>query len=131
MPLAFFFRSINFIGDFRMTAVKRRCLSCGKAFQRTQPKDRRKHCRDCRPSSSPKMMGGNPLLQRGNLGRRGAQSTELAGERVNSPSRYLRTRNGKIVPDSKWPGMYRIKWRDGSLSDIVNYTRASAALLGL
>jgi hypothetical protein len=27
--------------------------------------------------------------------------------------------------------MYRIKWRDGRLSDMVNYTRASAALRGL
>jgi hypothetical protein len=43
----------------------------------------------------------------------------------------LTTRAGKIVPDPKWPGMYRIKWRNGRLSDMVNYTRAAAALRGL
>jgi hypothetical protein len=42
--------------------------------------------------------------------------------------RPLSTRAGKIVPDAKWPGMYRIKWRGGALSDMVNYTRAADAL---
>jgi hypothetical protein len=41
------------------------------------------------------------------------------------------TRDGEIVPDAKWSGMYRIKWRAGGLSDMINYTRASAALRGL
>jgi len=47
------------------------------------------------------------------------------------PNRPLQTRDGEIVRDAKWPGMYRIKWRDGRLSDMVNYTRAAAALRGL
>jgi len=34
----------------------------------------------------------------------------------------------RIVVDSKRPGMYRIKRPDGSLSDIVNLTRARDAL---
>jgi hypothetical protein len=34
----------------------------------------------------------------------------------------------RIVPDPKWPGMYRIKRPDGSLSDMVNLTRARDAL---
>ena len=29
-----------------------------------------------------------------------------------------------IVPDAKWPGMYRIRRPDGTLSDMVNLTRA-------
>lgn len=33
-----------------------------------------------------------------------------------------------IVPDGCWPGMYRIRFRDGSLSDMVNLTRAKDAL---
>lgn len=32
-----------------------------------------------------------------------------------------------IVPDGKWPGMYRIHLPDGSLSDMVNVTRAKDA----
>jgi hypothetical protein len=43
-------------------------------------------------------------------------------------NRPLQTRHGVIVPDAQWPGMYRIKWRDGRLSDMANYTRAADAL---
>ena len=35
----------------------------------------------------------------------------------------------RIVSDLKWPGMYRIKRRDGSLTDMVSLTRAKEALL--
>jgi hypothetical protein len=35
----------------------------------------------------------------------------------------------RIVPDPKWPGMYRVRRPDGSLSDMVNLTRAKDALL--
>jgi hypothetical protein len=35
----------------------------------------------------------------------------------------------RIVPHPKWPGMYRIRRRDGSLTDMVNLTRAKDALL--
>jgi hypothetical protein len=34
----------------------------------------------------------------------------------------------KAIADVKWPGMYRTKWRDGRVSDMVNYTRAVDAL---
>src|SRR5262245_4304832 len=44
----------------------------------------------------------------------------------------LRRKPGKvdprIVPDPKWPAMYRIKRPDGLLSDMVNLTRARDAL---
>jgi hypothetical protein len=32
-----------------------------------------------------------------------------------------------VVPDAKWPGMYRVRLPDGSLSDMVNLTRANEA----
>jgi hypothetical protein len=35
----------------------------------------------------------------------------------------------RIVPDQKWPGMYRIRLRGGTLSDMVNLTRAKEALV--
>jgi hypothetical protein len=31
------------------------------------------------------------------------------------------------VPDAKWPGMYRLVRPDGSLSEMVNLTRAKDA----
>jgi hypothetical protein len=34
----------------------------------------------------------------------------------------------RIVPDAKWPGMYRIRLPDGSLSDMLNLTRAKDAV---
>jgi hypothetical protein len=36
-----------------------------------------------------------------------------------------------IVPDKHYPGMYRLRLPDGSLSDIVNLTRAKDALAAL
>jgi hypothetical protein len=33
-----------------------------------------------------------------------------------------------IVPDAKWPGMYRMRRPDGSLSDMVNLARVKDAL---
>jgi hypothetical protein len=36
----------------------------------------------------------------------------------------------RIVPDSQWAGMYRIRRPDGTLSDMVNLARAKEALAG-
>jgi hypothetical protein len=33
-----------------------------------------------------------------------------------------------IVPDQKWPGMYRIRLPDGGLSDMINLTRVKDAI---
>lgn len=34
----------------------------------------------------------------------------------------------KIVKDKKWPGMYRIKLDDGTLTEMANLTRAKDAM---
>ena len=49
---------------------------------------------------------------------------------VRPPKRLLQTDDGEIIADAKWPGMYRVKWRDGGVSDMVNYIRAKWLLLG-
>jgi hypothetical protein len=36
-----------------------------------------------------------------------------------------------IVPDAKWPNMYRLRFADGRLSDMVNLTRAKDALAAM
>jgi hypothetical protein len=36
-----------------------------------------------------------------------------------------------IVPDTKWPGMYRLRFADDSLSDMLNLTRAKDALAAM
>jgi hypothetical protein len=40
-------------------------------------------------------------------------------------NRQLRS---KVVPDSTYPNMYRVRWPDGRLSDMVNLTRANDAV---
>ena len=39
--------------------------------------------------------------------------------------------DSRIVPDSKWPGMYRVRLPAGGLSDMVNLMRAKNALRAL
>jgi hypothetical protein len=34
----------------------------------------------------------------------------------------------KAIPDDKWQGMWRVRWPDGRLSDMVNLTRAKDAI---
>jgi hypothetical protein len=35
----------------------------------------------------------------------------------------------KVVPDAKWSGMWRVQYREGALSDMVNLSRAKDAAL--
>jgi hypothetical protein len=44
-------------------------------------------------------------------------------------SRKLSKFDPRIAADPKWPGMYRIRRRDGSLTDMVSLSRAKDALL--
>jgi len=50
------------------------------------------------------------------------------GATLRQPRKPSKT-NPRIVADPKWPGMYRIKRPDGSLTDMVSLTRAKDALL--
>jgi hypothetical protein len=36
-----------------------------------------------------------------------------------------------VVPDTRWPDMWRIAWPDGQLSDMVNLTRAKDAAVAI
>ena len=36
-----------------------------------------------------------------------------------------------IEPDARWPGMWRVQLSDGSLSDMVNLTRARDAAMSI
>lgn len=38
---------------------------------------------------------------------------------------------GEIVPDEKWPGMWRIRHPNGTLSDMANLSRAKDAAMAL
>ena len=49
---------------------------------------------------------------------------ELSGARTIVPDPIA---GGVIVPDPDWPNMYRIRLLDGTLSDMVNLSRAKDA----
>jgi hypothetical protein len=57
------------------------------------------------------------------------QPTEISNE-IRSILRVGRGQLGavSIEPDGRWPNMYRLRYPDGSLSDMVNLTRAKDAL---
>jgi hypothetical protein len=40
----------------------------------------------------------------------------------------LSARRPKVVPDAAHPGMWRVQWPDGRLSDMTNLTRAKDAV---
>ena len=44
------------------------------------------------------------------------------GETLTAPQARALPRG--IVPDANWPGMYRVQLADGTLSDMVNLSRA-------
>ena len=56
------------------------------------------------------------------------QPTEISSETrpKNTTSAVV-----SIVPDAVWPGMYRLRFPDGRLSDMVNLTRAKDALAAM
>jgi hypothetical protein len=55
----------------------------------------------------------------------GATDTHTAPKTapVTHQTRVPRALPAGIVPDAKWPGMYRVVRPDGSLSEMVNLTR--------
>ena len=40
----------------------------------------------------------------------------------------MSARKPKVVPDAAHPGMWRVRWPDGRLSDMTNLTRAKDAV---
>jgi hypothetical protein len=54
----------------------------------------------------------------------GAQGADPACARPG----HLNSRKPKVVPDAAHPSMWRVRWPDGSLSDITNLTRAKDAV---
>jgi hypothetical protein len=59
-----------------------------------------------------------------------ATSIPWEGENQGRGSPKKPALDRRIVPDAKWPGMYRVRLPGGSLTDMVNLTRARDALLG-
>src|SRR5262249_23706799 len=52
-------------------------------------------------------------------------------EAIEAKKPEAATRYVAFVPDERFPGMYRLKRTDGTLSDMVNLTRAKKALAAM
>ena len=62
--------------------------------------------------------------------RRATRGALKSAQGISATSRLSVTRNlgPRIVADEHWPGMYRVRLSDGSLSDMTNLTRTRDAL---
>src|SRR5262245_50464301 len=91
------------------------CHQCGKPL----PATARRHARFCSPAH-------RAAHHRSSIADRLPRVRFLTGAGRDNPAAmapYV-----AIVPDTAFPGMYRLKRTDGSLSDMVNLTRARDAL---
>jgi hypothetical protein len=66
-------------------------------------------------------------------GRRGpaVRSIKSSASTADTPNKKTGVARYRLVPDGRWPGMWRIRRPDGTLTDMVNLTRAKDALLHL
>src|SRR5262249_47559755 len=90
------------------------CRICGKPLTGYRP-----HARFCSPAD-------RPACQRRSAPNKAHPVRFLtcrACDRASESARYVST-----VPDARFPGMYRLKRTDGTLTDMVNLTRARDAL---
>src|SRR5262249_52810206 len=90
------------------------CHQCGKPL----PATARRHARFCSPAH-------RAAYHR--------SSIAVGMARVRFPVARTRDKSAAgayvaLVPDKRFPGMYRLKRTDGSFSDMVNLTRARDAL---
>jgi hypothetical protein len=64
-----------------------------------------------------------------------SKDLEWKGNRLTVLSRGRNSPAVEIIPDAQWPGMWRVKRPDGSVTDMVNRSRArdaaKAILLGV
>ena len=91
------------------------CHQCGRPL----PPTARSHARFCSPAH-------RAAYHRSEIALKSPRVRFLKGVAANNPPttpRYV-----AIVPDDRFPGMYRLKRSDGTLSDMVNLTRAKDAL---
>jgi hypothetical protein len=116
------------------------CSTCGLQFR-----SRRSTARFCGPRCR---VAAKRTRDRGTPLTRAATRRSVAPDAVLSVTAPVRKSEGqkpqsvtlrreaakldpRIVPDPIWPGMYRIRRPDGSLSDMVNLTRAKDALAAM
>jgi hypothetical protein len=110
------------------------CSHCGTEFrpQRRSARFCGSTCRvaahrktDCNANSAAEKATGAANTSQNDL-----QVSPARSEQINTPTitKPLSVTGWRIIPDSKWPGMYRLRHADGTLSDMTNIARARDAL---
>jgi hypothetical protein len=125
---------------------RHRCVVCESPIRRKNERQRvcvnvrcKAELRGCpsacswSPNRKPQEPEKKPDRHRGSQNDRRAQETpDFIGSKTanSSPPRQdqVAALDPHIVADDHWPGMYRVRFSDGSLSDMVNLTRARDAL---
>jgi hypothetical protein len=109
------------------------CSHCGSEF-RSQRCSARYCGSTCRKAANRKQCHANSTADSASgaakSSRNGASFPSERSEPINAPTAKKPlsvTRGYAIVPDAKWPGMYRIRRPDGSLTDLLSLTRARDA----
>ena len=114
------------------------CSACGSQFrpQRSTARFCSPRCRKATQRARDRGMPINVAATRPGVGLdAGLSVTRTIGmsEGQKPQSVTLRRKPPKldprIVPDAQWAGMYRIRRPDGTLTDMVNLTRAKEALV--
>lgn len=115
--------------NLRFYAIGSLCIQCEPTVRRVSghrdgETETRNHPPDVRSGMSPTSQGHTgcpadllPLLQE-------EQMLALHYGKSRKPLAW-------VVPDARYPSMFRIKWPDGSLSDMVNLTRAKDAAMAM
>jgi hypothetical protein len=111
------------------------CCHCGAEFKPLRRSARfcSSTCRvaahrkpDCNANSTPHSHSEVPPASQNGSGVHRTRSEPKKAPTAEKPLSV--TRGFAIVPDATWPGMYRIRRPDGTLSDMANLTRARDAL---
>jgi hypothetical protein len=102
------------------------CASCGASFT-----PRRSSARFCSTRCRTAAHRSSTAACNATTARRKARSAIKSPPGIPETLRLSVTQNPRIVADARWPGMWRLRQADGSLSDMVNLTRARDAIASL
>ena len=100
---------------------------CGDACRKAAQRNRDRGLSDRAPARAPAAVIGALLSVTGTPHACSRNATQYVT--LTPQGRRASKLDPRIVPDAKWPGMYRLRLPDGRLSDMVHLTRAKDALL--
>ena len=116
-----------------MTAALRHCQSCGSEMHRQRPHARfcSSRCKQASYRARQPVTVSEPF-KRALMSQNPAAAISLRISRETDKCVTVSVpplRKGyQIIPEEKWPSMFRIRRPDGALTDMVNLTRALDAL---